>query len=584
VDVQPAAESVLASLNSLLMVLCDDVRERLFRAEEGQPGSINRALLRTHGRLTSKLEHRDNEHLKVMMLGPVADSLARRIEEIAEPEKGVLSLVDFRLFGISESLRGSALAARVQVASQLNRAQMLTASRSALQSTHAGLMGRLSGDAMIDQPIRREITDVEDQLADAHREENQIFEALRIEADALRQRIDAVVQMLGGYVQLSFVSRSATVTQQPKTIEQIAAMTPEEVAKWWSRLTDAEQGRYDTKFVHVLRNLDGLPIDYRIEANEKYLESRVKTDSCLKEALEKEGLLDEHGRLTAKVVLYDTSEGESFGESITAHGNCKDYGFVNLHYEGTGAGPGTDGTKLRQHYNDMNFNRFCTTTFVMRNTQNAEWWSREKFPTTDYGVVYNAEKGKRFVEGMLANGDAKVLQVTGHSHGARSAAEIACITKADAVHLQGPAPGAFSHMNNGCVKDIYVYRDTDSSDAGSKIISGDPRLIVEGLLEEFAPYLGPGGFVVKALFDDTKGEKVLSYFSKIEEWDFKRKYPDVSVTSIASGQDGVVGSARDSLTELNKGSSHHAFTFQFWRNKHRSYLATVNKNKQANGN
>jgi hypothetical protein len=86
------------------------------------------------------------------------------------------------------------------------------------------------------------------------------------------------------------------------------------------------------------------------------------------------------------------------------------------------------------------------------------------------------------------------------------------------------------------------------------------------------------------LFDDTKGEKVLSYFSKIEEWDFKRKYPDVSVTSIASGQDGVVGSARDSLTELNKGSSHHAFTFQFWRNEHRTKLATVNKNKQANGN
>ena len=208
-DAQSSAVSILGSLDSLLVLLGDSVQDRLFRIEKSQPGSIRRSLLRTQGRLTSKLEHRDNAHLKVMMVGPVADSLARRIGEIADPESGVLSVVDFRLNRVSESLRASALGARGRVASQLNRAQTLIATRTNLQSTHAGLMGRLSGDVMIDQQVRREITDVENQLAGLQREEVRVLEELRSEADALRQKIDGSVQLLSGYTRLGFSNRSA---------------------------------------------------------------------------------------------------------------------------------------------------------------------------------------------------------------------------------------------------------------------------------------------------------------------------------------------------------------------------------------
>jgi len=213
-DAQSSAVSILGSLDSLLVLLGDSVQDRLFRIEKSQPGSIRRSLLRTQGRLTSKLEHRDNAHLKVMMVGPVADSLARRIGEIADPESGVLSVVDFRLNRVSESLRASALGARGRVASQLNRAQTLIATRTNLHSTHAGLMGRLSGDVMIDQQVRREITDVENQLAGLQREEVRLLEELRSEADALRQKIDAVVQMLSGYIRLGLTERVPQIFPQ----------------------------------------------------------------------------------------------------------------------------------------------------------------------------------------------------------------------------------------------------------------------------------------------------------------------------------------------------------------------------------
>lgn len=236
-DAQSAAASVLGSLDSLLLLLGDPVQDRLFCYEKRQPGSIQRSLLRTQGRLTSKLEHQDNAHLKVMMLGPVADSLARRIGEIADPESGVLSIVNFRLNRVSESLRESALAARGRVATQLIRAQTLTSSRTNLQSTHAGLMGRLSGDVKIDQQVRREITDVENQMASVHREENQILEALREEASALRQRIDAQVQMLGNFARLGLINRA------PQSISQDSrTRSPDELTEdrsYWEALMDS---------------------------------------------------------------------------------------------------------------------------------------------------------------------------------------------------------------------------------------------------------------------------------------------------------------------------------------------------------
>jgi len=600
-DAQSSAESILGSLDSLLVLLGDSVQDRLFRIEKSQPGSIRRSLLRTQGRLTSKLEHRDNAHLKVMMVGPVADSLARRIGEIADPESGVLSVVDFRLNRVSESLRASALAARWRVASQLNRAQTLIATRTSLQSTHAGLMGRLSGDVLIDQQVRREITDVENQLAGLQRDEVRLHEELRTEADALRQKIDAVVQMLGGYIRLGLHSRTAVVIHQPKTIEQITQMSIADRAVWWSRLTHAEQRMYDAKFHHILRNLNGLPVDYRIGANQKYLEEAARTSPSIRDALKKEGLLSEDGRLSSRVVFFDTSTTESFGESITAHGNCPTYHNVNLHYEGTGAGPGTNGSKLRTHYDEMDFSLIgiqnCTTTFVMRNTKNARWYEIDlrkspaidlrKSPATGYGVNYNADGGEAFVEGLRVNGSAEVLHVTGHSHGTRSAAELACRVKADAAHLQDPAPWTFSHLHGECVKRIIIYRDTDSSDAGAKILNGGWGF-VEGLLETPAgAFIGdneasrgidslwenlPVGFI----FDDNKASRFLALFSIPEQKVWQLSNPGVTVETIHSGTPGVIGGPRDSIYETNQGSSHGAFVHNTWRTEQKIQIAKVN--------
>jgi len=531
-----------------------------------------------------------------MMVGPVADSLARRIGEIADPESGVLSVVDFRLNRVSESLRASALGARGRVASQLNRAQTLIATRTSLQSTHAGLMGRLSGDVMIDQQVRREITDVENQLAGLQREEVGLLEELRSEADALRQKIDAVVQLLGGYIRLGLIPRTAVVLHQPKTIEQITQMSIADRAVWWSRLTDAEQRMYDAKFHHILRNLDGLPVDYRIEANQKYLEEAARMSPSVRDALKKEGLLSEDGRLTSKVVFFDTSPTESFGESITAHGKCPNYDNVNLHYEGTAAGPLTNGSSLRTHYDEMVFSQYgienCTTTFVMRNTKNARWpWQLPidvtKSPTTDYGVNYNADGGEAFVEGLRANGSAQVLHVTGHSHGTRSAAELACRVKADAAHLQDPAPWTFSHLRGECVKRLVIYRDTDSSDADAKMIDGGWDF-VDGLLEKPAGALfGDNkfsnlfdltweGLPIGAYFDDNKISRFLALKSIPEQIYWQRSNPGVTVETIHSGMPGVMGGQRDSILEINQGTSHSAFVYESWRGEQETQIAIIN--------
>jgi len=89
---------------------------------------------------------------------------------------------------------------------------------------------------MIDQQVRREITDVENQLAGLQREELRLLEELRSEADALRQKIDAVVQMLGGYIRLGLVD------QVPKSFLQDSRTGspdgPTEDSSFWEGLMD----------------------------------------------------------------------------------------------------------------------------------------------------------------------------------------------------------------------------------------------------------------------------------------------------------------------------------------------------------
>ena len=104
--------SVLKSIDSLLMILDDRVQECIFGTEQKQPGSISRSLLQTQSRLTSKLPHIADPHLKIMMIGPVANTLEWRMNEIVGSEAGVLPLVKKRLLDGSDSLRMAALGAR----------------------------------------------------------------------------------------------------------------------------------------------------------------------------------------------------------------------------------------------------------------------------------------------------------------------------------------------------------------------------------------------------------------------------------------------------------------------------------------
>jgi len=604
-ELAAATSSVLSAIESLLIVLDDRVQERLFRTEQRQPGSISRSLLRTQGRLTSKLPHLADQHLKVMMLGPVANTLERRINEMVAPEVGVLPLIKRRLLDDADSLRVAALGAKSRVAILADRARTLQSDKSQLLSSHTSLMSRLSGDAVLDQQIRREITSAEDGLSRIHLGEREIEAAISHEVAALRQVLDAAAQLLGSFVRLGLASRVSKTFNQRATLAQIKDMSIGDLARWWSELSEADKKVFDEKYRETLRNLNGMPIDYRIKANRIFLEGEAKSNPKVRKALEAEGLLDVDGNLTSKVVLFDTSNGESFGESITAHGNCANYNNINLHYEGTGAGPGGDGTQLRGSYDNMDFrkhggNKTCTTTFVMRNTKNAKWpglkiqptlgippWSigvtnAEKNPLTAYGVDYNADGGAAFVEGLRAHTPHTLLHITGHSHGARTAAELACRTGASALHLQDPAPHAFGHLRGDCVKHIYVYRDLDSSDADAKILdegnSGSQILnFWEGLTENYVPEISGIGF----LLDDNKTSKALAMYSSVEQALFQKDNPGVKVSTIESGKDGVVGGQRDSLLDQNQGSSHSAFTYAFWRREHRNQIAIHNAQVSA---
>ena len=218
-ELTASISSVLAAIDSLLVILDDRAQERVFRTEQRQPGSISRALLRTQGRLTSKLPHLADAHLKIMMVGPVANTLERRINEIAATDTGVLPLVKRHLLDGADSLRVAALGARSRIATYDNRARTLQSNKSQLLGTHASLMSRLSGDAVLDQQTRREITQVENELGNIHREEDQLFKELGSEADSMLQRVDGAVQLLSGYVRLGFISRTTRLVVPDPTME-----------------------------------------------------------------------------------------------------------------------------------------------------------------------------------------------------------------------------------------------------------------------------------------------------------------------------------------------------------------------------
>jgi len=583
------------------MILDDRVLERIFRTEQKQPGSIHRALLVTQGHLTGNLPHLADAPSEIMMRGPVANSLKQRINEISRIDTGVLPMVEGRLLNGSESLRGAVLAARFRFVEHSKNANSLLLTRNQLRSTHANFMNLLTGDVATDQQIRDKITHVENDLGNIDREEGHLIDEMQREVKALRQRLDGIIHLLGGYVRLGISQQASKAFAQLKNLEQIQGMSIQDLAVWWKQLTDVERSLHDAKYGHVLRNLDGLPIDYRVEANRIFLEKEAETNPKLSQKLHDEGLLDKNGKLTSRVVLFDTTDGESFGESITVHGNCTNYDNVNLHYEGTRAGPGYSGTKLREKYDEWKFGpgQICTTTFVMRNTKNAEWGpiiktrdtpfitapvvSFEKFPSTKYGVDYNADKAVKFANGIQANAGATGIHVTGHSHGALTAAEVACRLKATA-HLQDPAPSAFEHFQGNCVSHIYVYRDLDSSDADAKILSGNPLEFFKGVAEKASglPILETTviGKIVSSAFDDNKVSKILASESIPEQKKFESENPGVIVKTINSGDYGVAGGNKDSIYEKNEGSSHSAFNARSWSTTHRYEIAIHNAQNQ----
>lgn len=178
------------------MILDDRVQECIFGTEQKQPGSIDRSLLETQSRLTSKLPHIAGPHLTIMMIGPIANTLERRINEIVGSETGVLPLVKKRLLDGSDSLRMVALGARSRVASHDDRARVLQSNKSRLLEAHAGLMERQFGDLVVDQQTQRMITDVVNDLAVIQNEERQIKDALGREVAELGQQLETAVQFL----------------------------------------------------------------------------------------------------------------------------------------------------------------------------------------------------------------------------------------------------------------------------------------------------------------------------------------------------------------------------------------------------
>ena len=200
--------SVLKSMDSLLMILDDRVQECIFRSEQKQPGSIHKALLVTQGFLTGNLPLLANAPSEIMMRGPVANSLEQRINEISKLDTGVLPMVEGRLLKGSESLRGAVLTARFRFAEHSNNANSLLSTRNQLRSTHANFMNQLTGDVVADQQIRDKITHVENDLDIIDREVGRLTDEMQMEVEALRQRLDGMIHLLGGYVRLGLTSRT----------------------------------------------------------------------------------------------------------------------------------------------------------------------------------------------------------------------------------------------------------------------------------------------------------------------------------------------------------------------------------------
>lgn len=579
-EAQTAATSILASLDSLLMVLGDDVGERLFNIEKHQPGSIQRSLLRTRGRLTGKLEHRDNAHLRVMMLGPVADSLARRIDQIADPESGVLSVVDFRLNRVSQSLRESALAARGRVATQLNQAQILNASRTSLRTTHAGLMGRLSGDVVLDQYLRREISEVENQLAATHHEENQILEALRNEADALRQGIDAAVQMLGGYVRLGLVSRSASEIQQPKSIHEISKMSPQEVAKWWAELPDSKKMEYLENYPLEIGNLDGIPPQVRLDTHKKYLLERSRRDEQFRAELIAEGLMRQDGSLR-DVYFFDPNWPKS-QRSIVVFGECQGWDVVNVVFEGTNSGPGTGPGGMEalekmhalETWKDIDAKKGCIRSFLVRE-ENANWggvddWAGllgrltpdvrnlltvgnlddkaaflRNLPFFDSLVPRNTNVGVGLVEGIRANGGAETIVVTGHSWGGKPAASVGQKVGADIYIFLETAPlGDLYQPKEGAI--VFDIHTTSSTYAGDLL-----PVELDNILGTLIPQYG-----MKKIVDYLKEELASDFLAVVKDLEEKDGVT-LHRPRLPSDQDGY----RSGPWEAPEGLDHSFQTF-----------------------
>jgi len=212
------------------MILDDRVQERIFGTEQKQPGSIHRALLVTQGHLTGKLSHLADAPSEIMMRGPVANSLEQRINEISKLHTGVLPMVEGRLLNGSESLRGAVRATRFRFAEHSNNANSLLSTRNQLRSTHANFMNQLTGDVVADQQIRDKITHVENDLGNIDREEGRLTDEMQRDVEALRQRLDGMIHLLGGYVRLGFTSRTPiSITDNADSIKVAEVVKPQPI-------------------------------------------------------------------------------------------------------------------------------------------------------------------------------------------------------------------------------------------------------------------------------------------------------------------------------------------------------------------
>jgi hypothetical protein len=371
-------------------------------------------------------------------------------------------------------------------------------------------MGRLSGDVVLDQYLRREISEVENQLAAIHHEENQILEALRNEADALRQGIDAAVQMLGGYVRLGLVSRSASEIQKPKSIHEISKMSPQEIAKWWAELPDSKKMEYLKNYPLEIGNLDGIPPQVRLDTLKKYLLERSRCDEQFGAELIAEGLMRQDGSLR-DVYFFDPNWPKS-QRSIVVFGECQGWDVVNVVFEGTNSGPGTgpgnmealENTHARETWKNIDAKEGCIRSFLVRE-ENAKWGGVDDWlgllgglapnvpyplavgnlddkaaflrnlPFFNYLVPQNTNVGVGLVEGIRANGGAETVVVTGHSWGGKPAASVGKEVDADIyIFLETARLGDFYQPKEGAI--VYDIHTTSSTYAGDPLVELDRLL------------------------------------------------------------------------------------------------------------